>query len=91
MQKVKGDFSYNTNKAPMGALTDSLMDSAMVYAAGKLQADPAEKEKAIATLSEVVQSSIMNNMGTIVFIGLLGIVGIVGLTSITTTYVLRKQ
>jgi hypothetical protein len=91
MKKVSGNFEYSTNKAPMGALSDSLISSALTYVGGKIEASPAEKDKAVATISGVVKDGIMDNKGLIIT-GLF-IFGLsMAVTNVfVTSVVLRKQ
>lgn len=66
MKKVSGNFEYSTNNAPMGALTDSLISSALSFVGTKIETSPEEREKAVATISNVIKDGIMENKGLII-------------------------
>lgn len=91
MKKVRGNFSYQTNQAPMGALSDSLIDSALSMVASKLQSDPAQREQAVQTITDVIKEGIVNNAGLIItglfIFGLSMAAANVGITS----YVLKNN
>lgn len=70
MKKVKGNFTYETNKNQMGALTDSLLDLAISQAGKAIETDPAQKQKALDmitnTVTEGIKTGVTNNMGIII-------------------------
>jgi hypothetical protein len=65
MKKVK-NFDYKYNNAPMGSLTNSLIDLALTQVGTKLQSDPEQKELAVATITDTVKTGILNNKGLLI-------------------------
>lgn len=84
--KCRGDFDFKKNDKNMGAITDNLTDYLLTTVGNKLQTDPAQKEKAIESISEVIKTSIMNNKGLIIT----GLV-LFGVAMATTNVVITKS
>ena len=70
MKTFKGDFNYNTNKNPMGSLTDSILDLAISQAGKAIETDPAQKQRAMemitTTVSNGIKEGVAENKGLII-------------------------